>query len=268
MFVTCHSVAVCYKTTMQSKTPAPGQSAFTITECLVVLAVTAFLLVLPCLSANASRERINRMVCLNNMRQMGVGSQMYAAEDPKGRLAGSLPPAGSTTAAPKDDLNWLYGYGPSRSCFVQDLKTFICPATRNYIRTNEVKLTYNSQLLSLLLDLYENAGTTSSPGHSYEVVSYWAASSGYPDKTLQSVATHRNTKGPFAGVIPGPAMVLLMHDAMDVLASGGVENYPNAHVGHGIEGGNMLFTDGHAEWVGTQDWDYRWAVGVDQNTGL
>ncbi len=251
---------------MQSKTPAPDQSAFTITECLVVLAVTAFLLVLPCLSATASRERINRMVCLNNMRQMGVGSQMYAAEDPKGRLSGSLPPVGSTTSAPKDDLNWLYGYGPSRSRFVQDLKTFVCPATRNYIRTNEAKVTYNSQTLSVLYDLYENAPTSYLVGHSYEVVSYWVIS-GYPDKTLQSVATHRNTRGPVAGTIPGPAMVLLMHDALETAPnSEALDNYPNQFAGHGSEGGNMLFTDGHAEWVGTQDWSYRWAVGMDQNT--
>jgi prepilin-type processing-associated H-X9-DG protein len=246
---------------MQSKSHPSDRSAFTITECLVVLATTAFILVMPCLAANTNRERINRMVCLNNLRQMGVGSQLYALEDPKGKLVGNLPRAGSINSPPGDDLNWLYGYGPSRTRFIRDLKTFICPATQNYLRKNEQQLT--SPAVRVLTDLYDNAIRPTTPGHSYEVMSYWLVPTGFVEKTLQSTVTHRNTSSPLAGTVPGPAMILLMYDAMDTLGGMGVENYPNPYVGHGIEGGNMLFADGHAEWIGTRNWAYRWAVSQD-----
>jgi prepilin-type processing-associated H-X9-DG protein len=247
------------KRLMQSTAAASGRSAFTITECLVVVATVTFILVIPCLAGNLNRERINRMACLNNLRQMGMGSQLYAAEDPKGRLAGNLPK--TPTGPPGDDLNWLYGYGPSRARYVQDLKTFICPSTRNFISTHVVQVPWLSPS-TMLFDLWDNAPSPSQPGHSYEVLSYWPMSP-IREKTLQSTATYRKVRAPLAGTSPGPAMILLIFDAMDGSTSAALENYPNPYAGHGAEGGNMLFTDGHAEWIEVKDWAYRWVVSQD-----
>lgn len=241
---------------MRTIGPPRKCAAFTRTECLVVLSVAAFILLMPCLASTINRERIHRMVCLNNLRQMGVGSQLYAAEDPKGRLAGSLPQNSSPT--PEDDLNWLYGYGPSRNRYIQDLKTFVCPATQNSIRTNEYILPGYS--LKVLVDLSNNAKSTTTFGHSYEVLSYWT---GPVHKTLQSTATFRKKRDPLIGVVPGPSMIMLIYDGMEYIGPGSIQNYPNPYASHGAEGGNMLFCDGHSEWVGTKTWTYRWNVSQD-----
>jgi prepilin-type processing-associated H-X9-DG protein len=242
---------------MQGNQSPSNGSAFSLLECLVVLA-TLGLLLLPCLGASSNRARTNRLVCLNNLRQMGLGSQMYAAEDPKGRLAGNL--AYPAYTSPGDDLNWLYGYGPSRTRLVPDLKTFLCPATHNSVRPNLLQLYSGGP--TVLTDLFDNGRTPFSYGHSYEVSSRWSEIIG--DKTLQSTATFKKTRDPLAGTRPGPSMIMLIFDAMDAFAGpGSVNDYPNPYVGHGAEGGNMLFCDGHAEWIETRNWLYRYNVSQD-----
>jgi hypothetical protein len=115
-------------------------------------------------------------------------------------------------------------------------------------------------------DLRNNAITPSGAGHSYEVLSYWSVSGTYVDKTIANTSIYRRTIDPLAGSIPGPAMTMLLYDAMDLYTPDGVENYPSAYAAHGAEGGNMLLADAHAEWIPTKDWAYRWAI--SQNTAL
>jgi len=249
------------------------KAGFTLIELLVVIAIIAILaaMLLPALAK--AKDRTKRIACLNNLKQIGLGSIMYA-QDNSGDLCGptlgpgrfgGYPPGtpNSDRDGSDDEVTWLLPY-------VKNLGCYVCPATQNYIRSTNYT-TYSAQ--QYLTDLLDNAtDTKSTPGTSYEVFGTFSYVQG--NSTVAAKKTEKRVNAQILSVTPdktgfpqfdrpGASRIFLLFDADDATKPNSINNWPDPPDNHGAAGCNFTFCDGHARWVAQRYYDS--VVNTSQN---
>jgi hypothetical protein len=204
---------------------------------------------------------------------------MYAEDDSKGRLTGTLIPDNDPKGQQADDdMNWLHGINKASQVYIPNFKTFLNPSTRNVIREfnwTEPVIDINgvSTIVHVWDDLSHKAAgrNDDTGGHSYEVFGCWHNATIDPKfvrKTLKNINSHAHVEpaSAFFGQAAGASQTFIIMDMMEPHTSinpNYKENFPNPIDGHGSDGGHVVFADGHSEWIVRKQWNYRYELSED-----
>jgi competence protein ComGC len=255
-------------------------AGFTLIVLLVVIAIIAILaaMLLPALAK--AKQKAIRINCMANLKQLGLGSMLYS-HDFEGEFmadtwwSGEIGNAQALTYDPRrsgsdDDLSWL---NPK---YVPGTGAFICPGTRNKIRTATVPGKWPDQTLTgqqVVADLINNGKGIDSNGTSYECFGTWGETTnvkGKKDEKKLNTFTLKNYAPGGLGRKVSPTEVFFLTDGDDdsdaVGSNNDFNNWPDKVDNHGADGQNFTFLDGHAEWVSIHNFLKVWNISGDSNT--
>lgn len=222
-----------------------SRRGFTLIEVLVVVAIIALLITILLPSLTRARYQAQSTVCLGNLRQLGISVVAYA-----NTFNEYIPPVdpAQKDVGPKDtqvgpDWNYQVGSDDMRVYYPKfgpTLKLWECPAARNVVKIrDDLANTYGDSDVPRIGSAYEYnpwlynvvVQTTSWPEY---------AMSAKPQ--FQYLRFHRAKRA---------SSMCIVHDNDNA----GRNWYPDGNDSHAImDGGNMLYADGHAKWVRAKDW--------------
>ncbi len=226
---------------------------FTLIELLVVIAIIAILASILFPVFARARENARRASCMSNLKQIGLGIQMYIQDYDERMPLVVGDDAGPSSGNPYGWADSLYPYTKS----TQILKDPSDPrgVTANWpAKPGPTNYNYTDYWFNSRLDVYSGAGTPN-VGINIAALTYPANTvsngDGSPPVTNGNYGRARyNTSGTNSGTIGDSAWYGNAPTVYSNPRSAAVVGYPTMNLAamH-LEGSNYLFCDGHVKWL-------------------
>lgn len=236
--------------------------AFTLIELLVTISIIGILASLTLASLSKSKESVRKTACINNLKQLGLATLMYASDDANHSYSAKL-------TSIDQRLSWLLPY-------LDQPKVLICPGTRNFIR-EQTEMHWITGEIGLV-DTFDHAPDRGHhPGMSYvgfgfsgvnvdrfERIPFLGSTIEINGirKTEQNVQNYVKYHDSFnlKGTVVGPSRMWIIAD--NTMADRPF--FPDADDNHGEQGSSVLFCDGHVEHIKSKDYVYKYELSQDE----